>query len=806
MVKVDLHVHSKYSEHPSEWFLQRIGAKESYIDPEFVYKTAKERGMDFVTLTDHNRIDGALILKEKYPHDFFMGVEATTYFPENGCKIHILIYDLNETQFDEIQLIRNNIYDLRDYLKAQKLPHSVAHATYSVNGKLTLELFEKLILLFDIFEGINGGRNKFGNDVVIDCLKSLTPFMIEDLYKKHKIKPFSDTSWIKGFTGGSDDHAGFFIGKTFTTSEASTRVGFINSLSNKETLCSGRHNDYQGLAFAIYKIAYDFSKTKSDKLPTNLISQLNEFIFENKSFSFLNKLKLKKFRSSKKKNKDKLKVLLLELIDELRNRPAISIEDKLDMIYDKISLISDEFLNTIIGSVEHDFKKGNLINAINKVTSSLPGIFLAFPFITTLKHMFQDRGLLDSITNTFIPEKRKTDKKILWFTDTINDLNGVSVTLRKIGWYSLSRGKDIKIITSVSEKEIKSDLPPNMINLPYFYEFKLPNYEKLVLKLPSILNSLKIIYDANPDEIYISSPGPIGLLGVLAAKLLNVKCIGVYHTDFAIQAREITGEESIFNLVDSYAKWFYSVCDKIKVPTKEYINILSERGYESFKMSVFGRGIDSKLFTPIEDAKEKISQKYKIKKGINLVYAGRVSKDKNLDFLVDVYKKVLKQNKHVNLLIVGDGPYYDELRYETRKLDRVYFTGELKTEKLPEIYSGSDLLVFPSITDTFGMSVLESQACGLPAIVSNIGGPKEIIVDGKTGYVSLANSVNDWEKKICNCLNLIEDNPQMFFQMKKEARKNAVSRYDWDNFIDGIVTKETNTEKTKEHKSKEIVA
>jgi glycosyltransferase involved in cell wall biosynthesis len=794
MFKADLHVHSKYSEHPSEWFLQRIGAKESYIEPEFVYKTAKERGMDFVTLTDHNRIDGALILKEKYPHDCFSGLEATSYFPEDGCKVHILIYDLTEKDFNEIQILRNNIYDLRDFLKEKKLAYSVAHATYSVNGKLKQEHFEKLILMFDVFEGINGGRNKFGNDVVFDCLKNLTPEIMDDLQKKYKLLPFSDTPWIKGFTGGSDDHAGFFIGKTFTTSDVSTKAGFLNSLLKKETICNGRHNDFQGLAFSIYKIAFDFSKNKSENLPATLISQINEYLFENKKIGFINNLKINKFKSGKKK--DRVKLLLSELIDELKNKDSIEIEQRLDIIYLKIASISDEFFAAVFKLLESDFRKGNIFKIINKISSSLTGIFISLPFLTTLKHMFQDRELLNAITKTFVPQKIKNEKKILWFTDTISDLNGVSVTLRKIGWYSFSKGKEIKIITSVSEKDIKSELPPNLINLPYFYDFKLPNYENIVLKIPSVLKALKIVYEEAPDEIYISSPGTIGLLGLLAAKLLNIKCVGVYHTDFAIQAREIVGQDSIFNLVDNYSKWFYSLCDKIKVPTKEYINILSGRGYEEFKMSIFGRGIDSKTFSPVDDAKKNISEKYKIKKGVNLLYAGRVSKDKNLVFLLETYKKLLKNNKNLNLIIAGIGPYYEEMRYESRKLDRIIFTGELSTENMPEIYSGSDLLVFPSITDTFGMSVLEAQSCGLPAIVSNIGGPKEIIVDGKTGFTCIANNINEWERKLGFVIDLIENKPQIYFHIKNEARKNVIQKYDWDNFISSIIIKEDSLIKT----------
>jgi predicted metal-dependent phosphoesterase TrpH len=73
MARADLHVHSRYSHHASEWFLQRIGAAESYTAPEEVYRLARERGMDFVTITDHNQYKGSLQLQEKHPERCFSG-------------------------------------------------------------------------------------------------------------------------------------------------------------------------------------------------------------------------------------------------------------------------------------------------------------------------------------------------------------------------------------------------------------------------------------------------------------------------------------------------------------------------------------------------------------------------------------------------------------------------------------------------------------------------------------------------------------------------------------------------------------
>lgn len=93
MAKMDMHVHSSCSEHPSEWFLKRLGTRESYVPPETVYRLCKAAGMDFVTLTDHNSIDGALELRVKHPQDTIVGVESTTYFLKTEQKSTFLFTD-----------------------------------------------------------------------------------------------------------------------------------------------------------------------------------------------------------------------------------------------------------------------------------------------------------------------------------------------------------------------------------------------------------------------------------------------------------------------------------------------------------------------------------------------------------------------------------------------------------------------------------------------------------------------------------------------------------------------------------------
>jgi glycosyltransferase involved in cell wall biosynthesis len=788
MFKTDMHVHSRYSEHPSEWFLQRIGAAESYTDPEFIYNEAKEKGMSFVTITDHNTIEGSFLLNSKHPADTFTGVEATAYFPEDGCKVHILLYGITEEEFERVQKLRNNIYLLRDYIRENNLAYSVAHASYSVNGRLKVSHLEKLILLFDVFESINGSRDNASNSAWTSILKNLKQPYIETLCDKYRITPMSSDPWVKGFTGGSDDHAGIFIGRTFTqTQNTPSPDQFIAMLKDKKTIAGGRNNDFKGLTFAIYKIACDFSKRKGTDTPGSLLSQITEYIFDKKKLSLKNSIKMNKVRYFGGKNgASDVQSLIVDLVDSLSEKNDMPAEEKLDIVYSKISSISDIFLKNLITSAENDLTKGDVASFIKNASSSIPALFLSTPFFTTIKHIYTGRSTVREYAATFSELRQKDGKRILWFTDTLNDMNGVSVTLKTMGWASYRNGKNIKLAACLSKEDMSSSLPPDVMNFPFMYSFKIPYYEKYTLKVPSVLEAMKKVYEYEPDEIIISTPGPVGLLGYLAAKLTGTKCSGIYHTDFTSQSAGIIKDESASGLIESYTRWFYSGMDELMVPTLEYMDILEKRGFDPSKMTLFKRGMDSALFCPDPEGKLFLKNLVNLTGDITMIYTGRISEDKNLDFLISVYRKLLMENPDLNLIMIGDGPYMNTLKTKCSNLNNIFFHGKLDHQALPLSLSGCDIFVFPSNTDTFGMSVLEAQSCGLPAVVSDAGGPKEIIKDGITGYAARSNDINDWVKKLNKLIIMIRTADPALREMKEQARLNVLENYDWNSVLDAL--------------------
>ncbi|OPZ58483.1 MAG: GDP-mannose-dependent alpha-(1-6)-phosphatidylinositol monomannoside mannosyltransferase [Deltaproteobacteria bacterium ADurb.Bin510] len=138
---------------------------------------------------------------------------------------------------------------------------------------------------------------------------------------------------------------------------------------------------------------------------------------------------------------------------------------------------------------------------------------------------------------------------------------------------------------------------------------------------------------------------------------------------------------------------------------------------------------------------------------------------------------MLKRRPDTKLLLVGDGPDLAGLQARLGGLAGVRFAGRVERGNLPQWYSAADLFVFPSVTDTFGLVVLEAQACGLPALVSDQGGPQEIILPGTSGFVLPEANLNLWVETIDSLIELKATRPLAYRQMQSAARSQALERY-----------------------------
>ena len=198
--RIDLHCHSSASNKTGEAALNAIGCPESYSPPAGVYEQARNRGMDFITLTDHDTIEGAKQIL-KFP-DVLIGEELTCWFPEDQCKMHVLVYGLDDATHATLQKLSPNIYNVAEFIERNRIAHSVAHPIYRQNDRLERWHLERLLLLFKSFECLNGAHSGLHREAFEPVLDRLTRQEIARLSELHDLKPRWPEPWVKSRTAG----------------------------------------------------------------------------------------------------------------------------------------------------------------------------------------------------------------------------------------------------------------------------------------------------------------------------------------------------------------------------------------------------------------------------------------------------------------------------------------------------------------------------------------------------------------------------------------------------------------------------
>jgi glycosyltransferase involved in cell wall biosynthesis len=301
--------------------------------------------------------------------------------------------------------------------------------------------------------------------------------------------------------------------------------------------------------------------------------------------------------------------------------------------------------------------------------------------------------------------------------------------------------------------------------------YEISVYPEQKLFCPPVLEILDYCYNEAFTHIHSATPGPLGLAALAVARILKLPIVGTYHTALPQYAHYLTEDASITELIWKYVLWYYDQMDLVYVPSKSTAVELEEKGISAQKIRVFPRGVDTAQFHP---AKRNGVLDDRCSKGsdvLRLLYVGRISKEKNLEILVNVFRSLSQSSDKVALVVVGDGPYREEMQHELRSAPTV-FTGYLEGEALASIYASCDLFLFPSTTDTFGNVVLEAQASGLPVIVTDCGGPCENIAPGQSGLVVVGND----EKSFLEGVQSLLSDPRRLREMSKAARDYAETR------------------------------
>lgn len=238
-LRADLHVHSYHSGYTGHF--QFLRTRDCYSSPEAVYRVAKSRGMDLVTITDHDSIDGCLEFLTRHPDapDFIMGEEIECTFPDAPLKVHIGVYGITERIHRDIQPLRPNVFEAVEYLRQQNVLFVLNHLFHFYHGQIDLARYLRdFVCLMPALEIQNGTMLPRHNQLIAEIA--------------HQLGRERGQAFIG--VGGSDSHTLRGIGSTYTEAAGPTREAFLANIRAGACTTGGQQGSTRRVAREIYGV------------------------------------------------------------------------------------------------------------------------------------------------------------------------------------------------------------------------------------------------------------------------------------------------------------------------------------------------------------------------------------------------------------------------------------------------------------------------------------------------------------------------------------------------------------------------
>jgi phosphatidylinositol alpha 1,6-mannosyltransferase len=367
--------------------------------------------------------------------------------------------------------------------------------------------------------------------------------------------------------------------------------------------------------------------------------------------------------------------------------------------------------------------------------------------------------------------------------DTFHEVNGVAHTSRQfeafarrsqIPFLSIHCGPSTEVMEDgkVTISQLKRGPARIALDANLDYDLLLMRYSRRVIQQ---------VRQFGADLIHITGPGDMGMLGCYVAWRLKLPLVISWHTSL----HEYAGRrlERVLRFLGSRLSrrlgmaaekltlgilaWFYRKARVVLAPNQELVAMMQRiTGRPTYLMP---RGIETDLFTP--------ARRTRNGGPFHIGYAGRLTTEKNVRFLAELGKGLVAAgHRDFEFVILGQGSEEAWLR---ENVPHALLPGVLRGAELSDAYSNMDVFAFPSTTDTFGNVVLEALASGVPAVVTNSGGPKFLIQPGVTGYI--AQSDSEFISAVARLMN----DRDLHSSMRLAARQYACG-VSWDSVFRGV--------------------
>ncbi len=685
-----MHVHSTASQISKLGVQRSLHLPECATAPEEVYELAKSQGMDFVTITDHDTIAGA----EAIAHldDTFISEELTVGFKGEAQAVHVLCYGITSTDHEWLQAHHDDVEACAEYLHGNEITAALAHPFYAVRAPLTARHRRRLAQLFPIWETRNGSRAKELN---------LPAFVYIETHGGTPI-------------GGSDDHAGIDIGRTFTETPparspqeflAHIRAGRADSHGAQGSAAKWTH---AAIALAIRSLGSDGG---TERPSPGAVLQIVERVMREGDV-----------RSGQ---------VRADLGPEDARALLRAWLSGMDLGLDEQALLK-RLQDGRLG--HHDlFRRARRLHERN--LSAAVADVVTMLECNAIDFASAQNGLFDACLPV-IPyaaavaflgrEKLKLTRgdgdrpRVALIAEGLGAMHGVTHTIQQIRERGVP-GYDVEVIGTDADVDRR---------LSAVTEIEMPFYPGLQIGVPTVPALVEALAEGRYDAVHVCTPGPAGMGAWLTARVLELPVIGSYHTELAAYAGLRTGQAHFEALAAMALGGFYGGCDLVLSPSPASDARLGELGIAAERIRRWDRGVDVARFDPALREPDSFPGE------LTVLYAGRLTREKGVDMLADAFLAARRRDPRLHLVLAGGGPEEESLR--ERLGEHATFLGWLRGPALARAYASADLFMFASQTDTFGQVILEAQASGLPVVAVDKGGPASLITDGETGLLTAA--------------------------------------------------------------------
>ena len=696
--RVDLHCHSTASALAKLGVQHALGLPECATPPEDVHALAKRRGMDFVTITDHDTIDGALAIADR--PDVFVSEELTAGFRGEPQQVHVLCLGITPDDHAWLQAHRDDVEVVAAYLHEHEIACALAHPFFAVAAPLTARHRRRLAELFDIWEVRNGARDAELN----------LPAAV-----------YIETHGGIGI-GGTDDHAGIDIGRTFSeTPHAATPAEFLVHVRAGRVQAHGLHGSaarwaHNAMALAVRALGHGAVGPPPD--PGAVFRIVERVMSESDARGAA------PLASGTDLGPEDARALLHAWLAAVElDLPAG------DLI---AYLQAETFSHADLQRRARRSHERKLAAAVGKLMAAAAS--LAAPQAAAPADL---RGAALELFEACVPaipyapaaaflgrEKRRLSTRgsepvrVALVADGVGSMHGVTRTLDEIRERGVP-GFEVEVIGSDPHVDRR---------LPAVAEVEIPFYPGLHVGVPSVPAVVDALAEGRYGLLHVCAPGPAGVVAGLTGRMLGLPLAGSYHTELTAYAQLRSDDQRVALGMQLAQSAFYGQCGIVLSPSSASDASLAGLGIPAARIARWDRGVDAARFSPARREPDQLGDGR-----VNVLYAGRLTREKGADLLADAFLAARTRDRRLHLVLAGGGP--EEERLRARLGRAATFLGWLEGDALATAYASADVFLFCSATDTFGQVVLEAQASGLPVVAVAAGGPAELIRDGRSGLL-----------------------------------------------------------------------